>query len=287
MREVAGAITSSTIATAAVFVPIGLVGGMVGELFRPFAFTAALALLASLLVALTIVPVLAYWFVRGPRTDEDPEEFRAAAEAKERSGLLQRSYLGTLRAALARPWLAVLAALAVMAGTVGVATQLETQFIGDTGQNTLTVTQELPAGTSLQAADAAAQPGEHLQRLLGVGENAGYVGIDPGAGKRALDEDGHAKPGHVEIAALPVQRSHHAWIEPHADRLLRQIDAAFAAHAHERAEQAQIPGPGDAVLDIERNGKLRELGFPGSVLVVAAADQRLDIVDELRHVDAA
>src|SRR5690606_16905257 len=122
-----------------------------------------------------------------------------------------------------------------------------------------------------EAADAAAQPGEHLQRLLGVGENAGYVGIDPGAGKRALDEDGHAKPGHVEIAALPVQRSHHAWIEPHADRLLRQIDAAFAAHAHERAEQAQIPGPGDAVLDIERNGKLRELGFPGSVLVVAAA----------------
>ena len=162
VREVAGAITSSTIATAAVFVPIGLVGGMVGELFRPFAFTAALALLASLLVALTIVPVLAYWFVRGPRTDEDPEEFRAAAEAKERSGLLQRSYLGTLRAALARPWLAVVAALAVMAGTVGVATQLETQFIGDTGQNTLTVTQELPAGTSLQAADAAAQEVEEV-----------------------------------------------------------------------------------------------------------------------------
>ena len=81
VREVAGAITSATIATAAVFVPIGLVGGMVGELFRPFAFTAALALLASLFVALTIVPVLAFWFVRGPRSDEDTEAIRAAAEA--------------------------------------------------------------------------------------------------------------------------------------------------------------------------------------------------------------
>src|SRR5690606_15095347 len=69
VREVAAAITASTIATAAVFLPIGLVGGMVGELFRPFAFTTAIALGASLLVSLTIVPVLAYWFVKAGSTD--------------------------------------------------------------------------------------------------------------------------------------------------------------------------------------------------------------------------
>src|SRR5690606_5040891 len=157
VREVAGAITTATVATAAVFVPIGLVGGMVGELFRPFAFTVALALLASLFVALTIVPVLAYWFVRGPRPGEDAAAVRTAAEEKERRSLLQRGYVGALRGALRRPWLAVLAAVAVLAGTVGAATQLETEFIGDTGQNTLSVTQTLPAGTSLAAADAAAQ----------------------------------------------------------------------------------------------------------------------------------
>ncbi|WP_413451162.1 efflux RND transporter permease subunit [Georgenia phoenicis] len=162
VSEVAGAITSATIATAAVFVPIGLVGGMVGELFRPFAFTAALALLASLFVALTIVPVLAYWFVRGPKPGEDVEALRAAAEEKERSGALQRAYVGTLRGALARPWVAVLVAVAILGGTVGLATQLETEFIGDTGQNTLSVTQELPPGTSLQAADAAAQEVEDV-----------------------------------------------------------------------------------------------------------------------------
>src|SRR5690625_3748598 len=61
VKEVAGAITSSTIATVAVFIPIALVGGQVGELFRPFAFTVSIALLASLLVALTILPVLASW----------------------------------------------------------------------------------------------------------------------------------------------------------------------------------------------------------------------------------
>ena len=59
VKEVAGAITASTITTVAVFLPIALVDGLVGELFRPFAFTVAIALLASLLVSLTIVPVFA------------------------------------------------------------------------------------------------------------------------------------------------------------------------------------------------------------------------------------
>ncbi|MEJ3403645.1 efflux RND transporter permease subunit [Rathayibacter sp. YIM 133350] len=67
VREVAGAITASTITTVAVFAPIALVSGVTGELFRPFAMTVTIALLASLLVALTIVPVLAYWFLRAPK----------------------------------------------------------------------------------------------------------------------------------------------------------------------------------------------------------------------------
>src|SRR5690625_4107298 len=116
VREVAGAITTSTIATAAVFVPMGLVAGMVGELFRPFAFTVALALLASLIVALTIVPVLAYWFVRPTAAADGAEAALAAAHERERRGPLQRSYIGALRGTPARPWLAVLAAARVMAG---------------------------------------------------------------------------------------------------------------------------------------------------------------------------
>src|SRR5690606_14253406 len=106
VREVGGAITSSTIATIAVFVPIALVGGAVGELFRPFAVTVAIAMLASLFVALTIVPVLAYWFIKEPlhAGDEDAQaESRSAAEAKERRGLWQRAYVPSLRAALAHP----------------------------------------------------------------------------------------------------------------------------------------------------------------------------------------
>lgn len=59
-KEMFVPILSSTVVTVAVFLPLGLVGGMVGELFMPFALTIVFALAASLLVAITIVPMLAH-----------------------------------------------------------------------------------------------------------------------------------------------------------------------------------------------------------------------------------
>ncbi|MEC5198173.1 HAE1 family hydrophobic/amphiphilic exporter-1 [Arthrobacter sp. PL16] len=79
VREVAGAITASTLTTVAVFAPIGFVGGLAGELFRPFAVTTGIALLASLAVSLTIIPVLAFWFL--PRTSVAPAMFPTSASS--------------------------------------------------------------------------------------------------------------------------------------------------------------------------------------------------------------
>lgn len=58
-KQVSSAITSSTLATVSVFAPMGLVSGVVGEIFQPFAITLAIALLSSLIVALTVIPLLA------------------------------------------------------------------------------------------------------------------------------------------------------------------------------------------------------------------------------------
>ncbi|BDZ42766.1 hydrogenase expression protein [Paraoerskovia sediminicola] len=160
VKEVGGAITSSTICTVAVFLPIAFVGGSVGELFQPFAMTITIALLASLFVALTIVPVLAYWFVRSPHVAEDPEvaeRQRAEAEAKERRGLWQRAYMPTLMSALRHPVITLSVAFVVLAGTLALVPRLETNFIGDSGQDTITVTQEFASGTSLEAQDAGAR----------------------------------------------------------------------------------------------------------------------------------
>ncbi|WP_442915671.1 efflux RND transporter permease subunit [Leucobacter sp. UCMA 4100] len=101
VREVAGAITASTVTTIAVFLPMAFVSGMVGEMFRPFAFTMTFALAASLLVSLTIVPVLAYWFLKAePQTtpeDETPErpelEAQQELEAQPELSELQEAVL--------------------------------------------------------------------------------------------------------------------------------------------------------------------------------------------------
>jgi multidrug efflux pump subunit AcrB len=81
VRQVAGAITASTLTTVAVFLPIAFVSGIAGQLFRPFAITVSIALLASLVVSLTIVPVLASWFLnKAPKhRAADAETARPAA----------------------------------------------------------------------------------------------------------------------------------------------------------------------------------------------------------------
>ncbi|NBH07107.1 efflux RND transporter permease subunit [Amycolatopsis sp. SID8362] len=159
VREVAGAVTSSTLTTVAVFLPIAFVGGFVGELFSPFAITVTVALLASLLVSLTVVPVLAYWFLKRPAVPADAieaERAREAAVEKERRGLLQRAYLPVIRFATKRRLTVVLLALLIFAGTVGLATRLNTNFLDQSGGTTLNMTQKLPAGTSVEAKEQAA-----------------------------------------------------------------------------------------------------------------------------------
>ncbi|WP_328338050.1 efflux RND transporter permease subunit [Streptomyces violaceus] len=164
VREVAGAVTSSTLTTVAVFLPIGLVGGMVGELFGSFSLTVTAALLASLLVSLTVVPVLSYWFLRPPKgTPEDADEARRIAEEKEAKSRLQRIYVPVLRFATRRRLTSVAIAIVVLVGTFGMAPLLKTNFFDQGEQEVLSVKQELKPGTSLAATDAQAK---RVERLL-------------------------------------------------------------------------------------------------------------------------
>ena len=163
VREVSTAITASTITTVAVFLPIAFVGDVTGELFRPFALTTTIALLASLFVALTIVPVLAYWFLRPgmPILDEagraiDPED-PAAPPSR-----LQKGYLPILRWTLRHSWATLLIAVLVLGGTIAAIPFMKTNFLGDSGQNTFTMRQDIGPAPSLDAESAAAEEVEAI-----------------------------------------------------------------------------------------------------------------------------
>lgn len=167
VREVATAVTAATLTTVAVFLPVALVGGMAGELFRPFALTVTIALLASLLVSLTIVPVLAYWFLGHTKPGAlDAAKARAAAETKEASSWLQRGYSPILKGTQKHPVITLVAALALLGITAIMVPMVPTNLLGGTGQNTFSVSQKLPAGSSLETTLKQATPLEKKLRDL-------------------------------------------------------------------------------------------------------------------------
>ncbi|MEV4707223.1 efflux RND transporter permease subunit [Actinoplanes sp. NPDC049316] len=208
VKEVAGAVTASTLTTVAVFAPIALVGGFVGQLFAPFAITVTVALVASLFVSLTVVPVLAYWFLRPAAGGSEAEAVRRAAEEKELRSPLQRAYLPIIRwVTRSRPtrWSTVAIGVVVLLGTLGLASRLETNFLDESGQDTIQVSQDLPVGTSLAATNEAAKKVEAVlaarddvetyQVTVGNGEFNPFVGSGGASGASfnvALKEDADA-----------------------------------------------------------------------------------------------
>ncbi|WIB71400.1 efflux RND transporter permease subunit [Curtobacterium sp. MCBD17_026] len=197
VREVAGAVTASTLTTVAVFLPVAFVAELVGELFRPFAVTVTLALVASLFVSLTIVPVLAYWWLRPPKAkpgdattaadseadaapsagvaghDHDRSEgvLASAADLHDAgtADRLRRVYLPVLRWVVRKPVVVILLAVIVLGGTVATLPFVTTNYLGDSGQNTFTVTQDLKAGSSLAVQSESARKVERaLQDVDGV-----------------------------------------------------------------------------------------------------------------------
>ncbi|GER90305.1 hypothetical protein KDW_44670 [Dictyobacter vulcani] len=184
VREVSGAVTASTLTTVAVFLPIAFTGGIVGELFRSFSVAVTIALLASLFVALTIIPVLASWFLKAPKPGK---EIKA-----EKVSFLERGYTVLVRWVTGRAWkrtVTLVIALVILVITFGLVSRLQTNLFGSSGQNTYSVSMTLPPATSLDKTDAAAKQVEqsfkdlpHLKTTQAIVGSGGLFASFTGGG---------------------------------------------------------------------------------------------------------
>ncbi len=150
-REVASAITSSTITTIAVFLPLGVVGGLISQFFLPFALTVTYALLASLIVALTVIPVLAYFLVKVKGSKATIPY--AVDTDREEVSIWGRLYLPVLGLALRRratKFVTLLIAFSLFLGATSLAGSIPTQFLNSGSEKVLTVTVNPPLGTSTE-----------------------------------------------------------------------------------------------------------------------------------------
>ena len=146
--EVGPAIVASTLATIVVFIPLGFIQGLVGAFFLPFALTVSFALVASLLVALTAVPVLGAYLLR----PGDLPEGTGQEDGSSRSNtFLQRTYIPILRWSLGHKAIALVTAIAITIASLGLTLIIPINLFPSGGDKFITIDMALEPGTPAES----------------------------------------------------------------------------------------------------------------------------------------
>lgn len=183
-------ILSSTLVTVAVFLPLGLVGGMVGELFMPFALTMSFALLASLLVAVTIVPMLAHSLFKKQIYSNGDTKKEVKVKAKDK-GKMAAFYEKVLEWTLNHKLITTAISIALLVGSLFLVPVIGVSFLPDEEQKMMYITYTPEPGETLDAVDESVKKAEtYLMDLKDVETIQVSVGgenpMAPGASNGAL-----------------------------------------------------------------------------------------------------
>lgn len=174
--QVAGAILASTLTTVCVFLPIVFTEGMTRQLFTDMGLTIAYSLMASLLVALTLVPAMSSGLLRKVPQAKDGLFARFAS-------LYGRALKGALRF---KP-IVLAAVLLLFVFCLWQATQMGTAFIPETDSMQMSVTMEMPKNSTTEETRAmATQVAERIQKVEGVDS----VGAMEGSGMMSMTGGG-------------------------------------------------------------------------------------------------
>ena len=146
-KEVGPAIFASTMTTIVVFAPLAFIQGIVGAFFFPFALTVSFALIASLLVALTAVPVLGAYLLRpGDLTQAAAEEDDFVQET-----WMQRAYTPILRWTLRHKAVTLTSAFLLTLASLSLILVIPINLFSAGGDRSLQIEVSLPPGTSPEA----------------------------------------------------------------------------------------------------------------------------------------
>ncbi len=182
-REMFVPILASTIVTIAVFLPLGFVSGMIGEIFLPFALTIVFALLASLLVAITVVPMLAHMMFR--------KGIKPGKAHQDRPGRLAQGYKGVLRWSLNHKLAAFGLAVILLIGSLFLVPVIGVSFLAGDEEKMMVVSYNPAPGETREHVEKLSLEAERqLLDREGITVVQYSVGgqnpFSPGASKQAL-----------------------------------------------------------------------------------------------------
>ncbi|MBK9387133.1 MAG: multidrug efflux RND transporter permease subunit [Planctomycetes bacterium] len=148
MQEVSGPVIGIALILSAVFVPVALLGGLVGSMYKQFALTIAISVLLSAFNALSLTPALCALMLKPPKPMWGPlgAFFRGFNKVFE---VTTNGYVGVSRLLIRRSFVTLLLVGAVVFGAGYFAQRIPAGFIPEEDQGILGVSVQLPAGASL------------------------------------------------------------------------------------------------------------------------------------------
>src|SRR5829696_3800238 len=175
-KEIRASIVNATLIIIVVFLPLFFLGGVEGRLLRPLGFAYVVAILASLVVAVTVTPVLCSYLLPNAKAVQTEHESRLVT-------WLKTHYAGALERVLARPRRVLLGAAAALALTLAAVPFLGSAFLPEFNEGALTVSVVTVPGTSLEESNVIGRRVEQI--LLASGA---VVNTDRRQGRAELDE---------------------------------------------------------------------------------------------------
>jgi HAE1 family hydrophobic/amphiphilic exporter-1 len=251
-REVSGAIIASTLTTLAIFVPMLFAQEISGLLFRQLTYVVAFALVCSLIVALTLVPMLTRLFLGIGK--EKSGWLKGAADSVGRvHEKLNRRYERILEAGLQNPGTTVFIVLAMFGLALSLTPMIGTEFMPASDEGEVRVDVEMAGGTRLEVLNETMRAVEKIVNASVPEMRAAVVDMGSSGGR------GAAAGGNIRLSLVPVLERSRSTAEVAAD-LRKEIGVIPGAKVRVRAGQGifllsrLLGSGGEENLEIEIRG---------------------------------
>ena len=146
--EVIGAVIASTLTTVAVFLPIALSGGMAGMMFKEFCITIVALLLSSLIISITLVPLLCYFLLGGTKQKSVKPQGSGATPITEKP--LSRVYRSSLNFLITHRWAGIALTVVICIVSVLSVSQAGMELIPEMDEGQVSVTVSMPNGSTME-----------------------------------------------------------------------------------------------------------------------------------------